>query len=56
MLSEKADGYFCIYREPFFTERYKGNIRDLPMFSWGGKPSYVLTRVQEKAVSQIFKK
>ena len=54
--SEKPAGFFCIFRESFFTERYKGNIRDLPMFAPGGKPSYVLNKVQDKAVTQIFKK
>jgi len=56
VLSERAAGYFCIFREPFYTERYKGNIRDLPMFGPGGKPSYVLNKSQDKFVSQVFKK
>jgi AraC-like DNA-binding protein len=56
VLSEQAAGYFCIFREPFFTERYKGNIRDLPMFSPGGKPGYVLNKTQDKFISQVFKK
>jgi len=56
VLSERAAGYFCIFKETFFTERYKGNIRDLPMFNLGGKPGYVLNKTQDKFVTQVFKK
>jgi AraC-like DNA-binding protein len=56
ILSEDFAGFFCIFKEPFYTERYKGNIRDLPMFSKGGNPSYDLTKAQDKSVSQLFKK
>lgn len=56
ILSEDFAGYFCIFREPFYTERYKGKIQDLPMFNKGGKPIYELTIAQEKVVSQLFKK
>ena len=56
VLSEKAAGYFCIFREPFFTERYKGNIRDLPMFAVGGMPAYVLDQAQDAFVVDVFKK
>jgi AraC family transcriptional regulator, transcriptional activator of pobA len=56
LLSEQAAGYFCIFQERFFTERYKGNIRDLPMFGPGGKPSYVLDETQDVFVSDIFRK
>lgn len=56
VLSEKAAGYFCIFREPFFTERYKGNIRNLPMFTIGGMPAYVLDQAQDEFVVNVFKK
>lgn len=56
VLSQQPAGLFCIFREPFYTERYKGNIRELPMFSRGGKPGYVLNKSQEKFVTEIFKK
>jgi len=56
VLSEQSGGMFFIFREEFFTERYKGNIRDLPMFSLGGKPGYVLDQAQDKDVLQLFKK
>lgn len=55
-LSDDHAGYFCIFKEPFFTEKLKGNMNELPMFSPGGKPSYMLTAEQDKYVSQIYEK
>lgn len=55
-LSEERTGFFCIFKEAFFTERMRGNINELPMFTPGGKPSYVLNREQDEHVSQIFMK
>jgi len=49
-------GFFCIFREGFFTERMRGNLSELPMFSVGGKPSYALDEKQDAHVSQIFEK
>jgi AraC-like DNA-binding protein len=55
-LSETKTGFFCIFKEGFFTERMRGSINELPMFAPGGKPSYVLTEEQDAHVSQIFTK
>jgi len=55
-LSEARSGYFCIFKEPFFTEKMKGNIHDLPMFAPSGRPAYFLDKQQDKNVSDIFKK
>jgi AraC family transcriptional regulator, transcriptional activator of pobA len=55
-LSEERTGYFCIFKEAFFTERMRGSINELPMFAPGGKPSYVLSEEQDRHVSQIFGK
>lgn len=49
-------GYFCVFKEAFFTAQLRSNIRDLPMFQIGSKPSYALTQAQDKQVSQIFQK
>lgn len=56
ILSEQKSGYFCIFKEAFFTENIRGSIRDLPMFAPGGKPSYILNEQQDQHVSQIFEK
>lgn len=55
-LSETKTGFFCIFKEGFFTERMRGSINELPMFAPGGKPSYVLTEEQDAHISQIFTK
>ena len=55
-LSDDNTGYFCIFKEAFFTERLRGGFRDLPMFVPGNKPSYGLTAEQDKYVSNIFQK
>lgn len=49
-------GYFCIFREPFFTEHYRSGIRNLPMFAPGGKPGYPLDTTQAEEVNKIFMK
>lgn len=54
--SEGNTGFFCIFKEGFFTERMRGSMNEFPMFAPGGKPSYLLNKTQDKEVSQIFKK
>jgi len=55
-LSDDSSGYFCIFKEAFFTERFRSGIHDLPMFIPGNKPSYTLNKTQDKYVSAIFEK
>lgn len=55
-LTDNPKGYFCIFKEAFFTEKIRGGIKDLPMFIGGNKPSYALDKAQDKFVSQIFEK
>lgn len=49
-------GFFCIFKEAFFTEKMRDNINDLPMFKAGGRPSYSLDKSQDKLISEIYKK
>lgn len=49
-------GFFCIFKEFFFTEKMRGGIGDLPMFLPGNKPSYSLSPEQDKHVAEIFQK
>ncbi|MBS7563316.1 helix-turn-helix transcriptional regulator [Mucilaginibacter sp. Bleaf8] len=51
-----SNGYFCIFKEAFFTENLRGNIKDLPMFAIGSKPAYMLTDEQYQRIAQIFLK
>ena len=55
-LNSKLSGYFCIFRESFFNEHYRGGIRDLPMFMPGCKPSYALSKTHQQAIIHLFKK
>lgn len=52
--SEDTTGFFCIFKEFFFTEKLRGGIADLPMFMPGNKPSYSLNAEQDERASQIF--
>lgn len=49
-------GFFCIFKEAFFTEKMRGNINQLPMFVPGGNPAFTLTNEQDAYVSQIYGK
>ncbi|WP_369411824.1 AraC family transcriptional regulator [Chryseolinea lacunae] len=55
-LSGDPTGYFCIFKEAFFTQTLRQGIGDLPMFQPGNKPSYVLTKSQDKYVANVFEK
>ncbi|MGA0559729.1 helix-turn-helix domain-containing protein [Larkinella sp. VNQ87] len=55
-LSDDSTGFFCIFTEAFFTERFRGNLNELPMFAIGGKPTYLLTDEQNAQLSQLFGK
>lgn len=53
-LSSNKTGFFCIFKEAFFTESLRNNITNLPMFKIGGKPAYILNEEQDKLISDIF--
>jgi len=53
---DNTSGYFCIFTDAFFTEKIRGGLNDLPMFTPGGKPAYPLNETQEEVVSAIFEK
>ncbi|QHS60198.1 helix-turn-helix domain-containing protein [Chitinophaga agri] len=55
-LSPDTTGYFCIFKEGFFTERMRGSLTDFPMFAPGGKPAYFLNDIQDQQVSAIFER
>lgn len=55
-LSDTSSGYFCIFKEGFFSERIRGSINDFPMFAPGGKPAYFLNEQQDEQVNAIFEK
>jgi AraC family transcriptional activator of pobA len=51
-----ASGFFCIFREAFFSEHMRGSLKELPMYAPGGKPAYVLNVEQDDYVSAVFTK
>ena len=55
-LTDHRSGYFCIFTNEFFTERFRGGLSDLPMFARGGKPIYSLNEQQDEHVSGLFSK
>lgn len=55
-LSDDPTGFYCIFKEGFFSERMRGSINDFPMFAPGGKPMYFLNEKQDDEVSAIFEK
>ncbi|MFI2743688.1 helix-turn-helix domain-containing protein [Zhouia sp. PK063] len=56
ILSGKSIGYFCIFREEFFTEHIRNGIHNLPMFLPGNNPAYPLSEDNFKSISLIFDK
>ncbi len=55
-LSDNNVGYFCIFKEAFFTEKLRSNLGALPVFAANGKPFYNLTHEQGEFVAGLFKK
>lgn len=53
---DSISGYFCIFTEGFFSGRIRDGLGDLPMFTPGGKPAYLLNEAQEAHMEGIFKK
>lgn len=55
-LSDDKTGFFCIFKEAFFTEKIRGSLSELPMFMAGSKPAYVLNSTQDEHISALFLK
>lgn len=55
-ISDNLTGFFCIFKESFFTEHLRTRIKDLPMFMPGNKPSYSLNQQQSAEVGNVFRK
>ncbi|MBT2623709.1 AraC family transcriptional regulator [Chryseobacterium sp. ISL-6] len=55
-LETNADGFFCVFKESFFTESQRKGVHDLPVFIPGGKPVYRLSEQQQQEVVSLFEK
>ncbi|QEL03321.1 helix-turn-helix domain-containing protein [Olivibacter sp. LS-1] len=55
-LGKQSTGFFCVFKESFYTESFRKGIHDLPMFTPGGKPVYALNETRELEVATLFEK
>ncbi len=55
-LDQESTGFFCVFKEPFYTWILRSGIQDLHLFSPGGSPAYELNQKQVKQVTALFKK
>ena len=51
-----TSGYFCIFKDAFFSDHIRGQIKDLPVFVPGAKAAYILTDEQDQLIDGIFNK
>lgn len=50
------NGYFCIFKEEFFSDHTRVGLRELPMYAPGGKPAYMLDDIQAVNIAHVFEK
>jgi AraC family transcriptional activator of pobA len=55
-MSDDRTGFFCIFTESFFAERFRSGLSELPMFCLGAKPVYALDGAQDEYVTTLFEK
>ena len=55
-MSDDRSGFFCIFTEAFFLERFRNGLSELPMFAVGATPVYSLEKAQADYVSSLFLK
>lgn len=55
-LDLQSTGFFCVFKESFYTESFRRGLHDLPMFAPGGKPVYELNDKQDLEVVDLFEK
>lgn len=55
-LETNTVGFFCIFKELFFTESQRNGVHDLSVFLPGGKPVYSLSEYQQQEVAILFEK
>ncbi|HEY0244982.1 MAG TPA: helix-turn-helix transcriptional regulator [Mucilaginibacter sp.] len=55
-LTTETTGYFCIFKEAFFSDHIRGHLKDLPVFAPGAKAAYILDAQQDLLINNIFGK
>ncbi|RBL89422.1 helix-turn-helix domain-containing protein [Chitinophaga flava] len=51
-----TSGYFCIFKEGFFSDHLRSSLKDLPVFTPGSSPIFLLNKQQERLIEDIFSK
>ena len=55
-IREEGGGYFCIFKESFFSEYLRDGLRKLPMYRIGGSPAFILDKKSSDGVIAVFEK
>lgn len=55
-LDDESTGFFCLFKEAFYTQNLRNRILDMPMFAPGARPAYDLNEQQEQEVNALFEK
>jgi AraC family transcriptional activator of pobA len=55
-VGEQATGYFCVFSPSFFNEGMRKDLKQMPMFSPGGKPAYILNVDTDRRVSDVYER
>ncbi len=55
-LDDQSTGFFCVFRESFYTEALRNGIHDLAVFASGARPVYQLNESQDREVADLFEK
>jgi len=55
-IKEEGGGYFCIFKESFFSEYLRDGLRKLPMYKMGGSPAFILDKQSSDKVIVVFEK
>lgn len=55
-VGERATGYFCIFSPSFFSDYMRTDLKQMPMFSPGGKPAYILNTDTDRRVTDVYER
>jgi AraC family transcriptional activator of pobA len=55
-IDDPSTGFFCLFKESFFTESLRNGIHDLPMFAPRGSSVYSLDKTQDQEVTDLYEK
>lgn len=54
--SDDTSGYFCIFKEGFFSDHLRSSLKNLPVFALDARAAYLLDDDHEKLIRDIFVK